>query len=87
MKIDELLKPLEIEPKHYRIENMDIPVISTDLYTTLGRQLFEIYQKHDVDPQSQRKVESLVTLLTLFTLHRVQGKKSWLSRMNALFSR
>lgn len=69
MQSNQLTERLGLEERHFRTAEISAPLIDTHLYTTLGRRLFEMYQKYDLNPADQREIESLVFLLTAFTLH------------------
>ena len=71
MKIEELTRRLELEePRHFRREDVNFPVIDSHLYTVLGRRLFELYEKYKIEKDDQRDLESLIGLLTGFLIQR-----------------
>lgn len=80
MKIEELTEPLGLEAKHFRAERLNVPVIDSHLYTTLGRQLFEIYETYKIPSADQRQAERLIYLLTSFTIHKTHEKTKWWQR-------
>ena len=71
MTIEEILKNLELkENKHYAIEKREIPVIDSHLYTPLGKQLFDLYQKYKISREDQRQFETLCFLLSAFVIQK-----------------
>jgi len=80
MKIEEITSQAGLETKHYKIKTLDAPIIDSMLYTSLGKQLYDLYEKYKVDKQDQRQLESLCFLLTSFTLER-ELKPSLLKRL------
>lgn len=71
MKAKEIPQKLGLEEvRHYRMTSLDAPVIGSDLYTSLGKRLFELYQKYSVDQGDQREMENLAYLLINFTISR-----------------
>lgn len=81
MKADELTKPLGLEEKHFRNEKLSVPIIDSHLYTTLGRQLYELYDRYEVTSSDQRQIERLVYLLTAFTLSKESRRPRWWRRV------
>lgn len=77
MKLEELTTPLGLEPKHVRSEKRNVPIIDSHLYTTLGRQLFELYETYKISATDQRQIERLSYLLISFTLAPAKPKKIW----------
>ena len=70
MKLKDVTKVLDLEEKHYQSKRLKVPVIDSMIYTSLGKQLFDLYEKYKVESADQRKLESLSFLLTSFTLER-----------------
>lgn len=58
------------EDRHFRLKKMKVPVIETEYYTSLGRDLYELYRKYNVSRDDQRKIESLAYALVTFTMSR-----------------
>jgi hypothetical protein len=81
MKPDEITKPLGLEPKHFQNEKVSIPIINSHLYTTLGKQLFELYETYKIVPTDQRQLERLSYLLMSFTLSNGSQKPAWWKRI------
>lgn len=86
MTLDELVLHSRLEPKHYEKAHVRIPVIESSLYTTLGRQLFEYYQKYKISTDDQRDLERLNFLLMSFVLSRSQQKVGLWNRVRSLWS-
>ena len=76
MKRDDLISESGLEERHYKLDSLDLPVIEASLYTTLGRRLFEFYQKYNMTSEDQREIERLSFLLMTFTVSRSLPKPS-----------
>ncbi len=76
MKTTEITEELGLQRHHFKLQALDIPIIDSHLYTTLGRRLYEQYQKYGVASQDQREMERLTFLLISFTLTREQKSKN-----------
>lgn len=64
-------KDLGLEPgRHYEMRELAVPVVQADLYTTLGRRLFDLYQKYKVESPDQREIEGIVFVLQTFVQSR-----------------
>jgi len=71
MKTLDLTKAAGLEAeKHFKLRDLSTPVIESELYTTLGHRLFELYEKNKIAPEDQREIERLAYLLTAFTIAR-----------------
>ncbi len=71
MTIDDLTKKMGLEhERHFQMARVEAPVIQPELYTTLGRKLFEFYQKYKIESADQREIESLAFVLQTFVIHR-----------------
>lgn len=81
MKPDELTRPLGLESKHYHNEKVLVPVIDSHLYTTLGKQLFELYETYKISSVDQRQIERLSYLLMTFTLFKGEKKSGLLRKL------
>ncbi|MBN8553996.1 MAG: hypothetical protein J0L93_00965 [Deltaproteobacteria bacterium] len=66
----EMTQRLGLEPKHFTNQSVDLPVIDSHIYTTLGRRLFEFYKKYSIDVADQRELEALSFILIAFTMKR-----------------
>lgn len=81
MKLVDVLQLLKLEDKHYEWVEQRVPSIEPSLYNTLGRRLYEIYQKYSVEASDQRELEALHYLLVSFLLRQDPqsrpAKKSW----------
>lgn len=62
----DLLKKIGLEEKHFEWKKIDVPVVDPGLYNTLGRQLFEFYEKYKIENEDQRQMESISFVLTSF---------------------
>ncbi len=77
MTTEDLVKSLDLESRHYTVEYVKIPIIDGHLYTTLGRQLFDIYQRLKISSEDQREIERLSFALQSFTFKRMQPTPLW----------
>jgi hypothetical protein len=67
MEKKDSLQELGLVPgKHYEMRDQQVPVVQADLYTTLGRRLFDLYQKYKVEKSDQREIEGIVYVLQSF---------------------
>lgn len=73
----ELTQRLGLESKHFTNQTIDLPVIDSHLYTTLGRRLFELYKKYSVESADQREFEALSFILIAFTMKRGERPSLW----------
>ncbi len=80
MKVEQVVEAVGLEPKHFHLENLPVPVIESGLYTTLGKQLFELYRKYKITSEDQREIENLAFLLSSFTVHREIPKRSFIQK-------
>ncbi len=87
MRPDDLMAALGLEKKHYDLDSVEVPVIDSHLYTTLGRRLFELYEKYSVASEDQRDFERLSFILTCFTAAKTQKTKSPLKKIRAKIKR
>ncbi len=68
---DDVIESLGLEEgRHFESKKLATPVIDSHLYTSLGKQLFDLYEKYKVAPQDQRQMERLSYLLLTFTRAR-----------------
>ena len=84
MKTADLIKNLELEAHHYHMHSLRVPVIDTQLYTTLGRRLFDVYQRLQISSEDQREIERIAFALQIFTLSRESRPpfwKKWIKRL------
>lgn len=70
MKLSSLLVELDLEQKHISRVPAELPIVESGLYNTLGRQLYDFYQKYKVEKADQRKIEALCFLLQGFTMRQ-----------------
>jgi len=71
MSPEELVKSLGLtEGRHFKNLEIELPVIDSHLYTSLGKELFDLYEKYKVSPEDQRQVEALNFLLMGFVFDR-----------------
>ena len=71
MEQKDRFKDLGLEPgRHYEMRELAVPVVQADLYTTLGRRLFDLYQKYKVESTDQREIEGIVFVLQAFVQSR-----------------
>ena len=76
MKIHEVTEPVGLkEERHFVVKELKTPVIQSELYTTLGRRLFELYEKYKIEKSEQREIERLSYLLMSFTISRADAPK------------
>lgn len=81
MIVADLIRELGLEEKHYSTETIPLPIIRSDLYTSLGRRLFDLYQKYEIPAHEQRELERLSLLLMSFTIQREQRPRAWWQRL------
>lgn len=78
MKADDLIKDLGLEAgRHYDLEGIEAPIVKADLYTTLGRRLFDLYQKYKIEKADQREIEGIIFALQNFIVAREKRPSFW----------
>jgi hypothetical protein len=87
MKVDEITRSMELEPKHFKLRDVPTPVLDSGIYTTFGKRLFDLYKKYSIEPTDQRELERLAYLLTSFTIGREQVPRSFGQKLKELFKR
>ncbi len=71
MDVEEISKNLGLEQdRHFQIQKMKVPVIESELYTSLGKELYDLYRKYEISRDDQRQIERLSFALMTFTLSR-----------------
>ncbi len=63
MSSREIFERISLEEKHFSWTSIDAPRVEPGGRHTLGRRLFELYQKYEVSSEDQREIESLVWVL------------------------
>jgi hypothetical protein len=84
VKQDELTRLLEIQsPAHYEMKSIDAVLIRSELYTTLGKRLYDLYGRYNISRDDQREIEALAHVLMTFTMSRHQAPKSVFERIRS----
>jgi hypothetical protein len=79
MNKQELHQRLSLEEKHFEWLIAELPRVDPGIYQTLGRQLFDLYEKYQVSPEDQRRFEALTWVLQGF-VHTQRAAKPWWRR-------
>lgn len=77
MNSRDLIQSIRIEEKHVSWYRAEVPQVDPGLYNTLGRQLFDLYQKYSVSSEDQRQIEKLSWILQSFNLAAAARKPWW----------
>jgi len=81
MKAKEIPQKLGLEEnRHFKMKALSAPVIGSDLYTSLGQRLYDLYRKYSIDQGDQREIENLTYLLVNFNVDRedkINPKSFW----------
>jgi len=85
MRLSDLEERLGIQPQHYQLKDSRIPVVEPGLYNTLGRRLYDLYQRYELTSEDQREVESICFLLSAFVWERGQRSPSFWERLRRLW--
>ena len=80
-ELQKLLKRLELEEKHYEPCEISAIAVEPSIYNSLGKRLFDFYQKYSVSPDDQREIEALAFVLNSFVLNREQPQKGLLKKL------
>ena len=86
MTLEEIAAKASLDPaRHYELQVRHAPVLDSQLYTSLGKRLFDVYEKYSIEPADQREVEALSYFLVSFTVHRNAPRPSLWQRLKNLF--
>ena len=77
MNSRDLINSMKLEDKHVAWHKMEVPRVDPGVYNTLGRQLFDLYQKYKVSSEDQRQIEKLSWVLQSFVLTEKAPKAWW----------
>lgn len=87
MRVEQIAESLQLESgRHYHKKSLPTVVIDSALYTSLGKRLFEIYEKYKIAKTDQRELEQLIYILTSFTIARAKDAeasllKRWVNKL------
>jgi len=85
MSIEDLMSRLDIHPEHLEIKTGSVPVVEPGVYNTLGKQLFELYQKYNVSSEDQRRLESAIYFLQTFAVNKRRTQRGFLGKVKEVF--
>jgi len=77
MMAKDLLEKLSLQDKHFSWNRVDVPRVDPGVYNTLGRRLYELYQKYRITAEDQRELEALQWTLQSFIMSQEQTKPKW----------
>lgn len=81
MRLKELTDLLEIQKRHYVLKRQETPILDPGIYSILGRRLYDLYQKYDIQKEDQRVLESISYLLVSKNLDVDRPQQSLLKKL------